>query len=124
MKLDAMMAEEKQRGADDRSHLISQMTSLIQTFGETQERRLQVKFDVMRDEMIESKQVFSQKQESNNEAMNAWTAREASLIDDIQKSRESIKSKIKHDWTVRFSIRVPNMHNTKDITRSQTNATC
>ncbi len=104
-KVDAMMAEEKQRGAEDRSHLISHITSLIQTFGETQERRLEIKFDVMRGDMIESKAVFSQKQESNNEAMNAWSAREASLIGDIHKSRESVKSKIKQDWNASYSYR-------------------
>lgn len=120
-KLDAVMAEEKQRGADSRSHLISQISSLIQTFGETQEKRLEVKLGVMQSEMIESKHIFCQQQESNNEAMNAWTAREASLVEDIHKSREFVKSKIKQDWTVSCSSRVQNKHNVNGMPRSQTN---
>lgn len=104
-RLQAVIESEKVRGLEDRTNLISQMKSLVQQFGETQEKRLDSKMHEVKVDLAQSNETFGESQQSFNSSMDAWVARGEELNTDIVKSREKVKSKIKLDWTVSFDSR-------------------
>lgn len=99
-KLNVALVEEKQRASDDRASLISQMTSLIHGYGDVQDRRLDAQIVSVQEEVAASHQVYQVQQDDYNRSMDAWRVKEEFLVEDILKSREAVKSKIKKDWTV------------------------
>lgn len=98
-RLDAVLAEEKKQGALDRSQLLSQITLLVQSQGETQDTRLASKVNSLRGEMKTSNQIYATKQETFGRAMDRWIEKEKILHEDAFKSREGVKARLKHDWT-------------------------
>lgn len=121
-RLDAVLAEEKQRNLEDRTEIISQMTSLINSFGENQARRMDVKIGVIQNEILEINDNFKKQQDDHNRVMEAWMYRGKTLVDDVLKARENVKTKIKRDWTVGCCLQMPFGTET-DRFRPQTNTT-
>ncbi|KAI9726881.1 MAG: kinesin motor protein cin8 [Chrysothrix sp. TS-e1954] len=98
-RLESVVAEEKAHNAEERASLISQITSLVGHFGETQEKRLDSKVELLRNEIKESNIVFQKHQDSYNDSMDNWVGRGKGLHGKMVDSRERIKSKIKKDWS-------------------------
>lgn len=99
-RLDAALAEERQRSTEDRRELISQMASLINSFGDSQSKRMEVKVGVIQTDIFEINDTFKKQQDSHNRAMEVWLLRGKTLVEDVLRSRENVKSKIKKDWIV------------------------
>ena len=94
------MAQEKAQSAEDRNNLISQMKSLVEHFGERQEKRLDTKTDSLRKEITDSTSSFQKQQTNFEQKMNAWAVKNKTVDGEISSAREKIKSKIKSDWSV------------------------
>ena len=99
-RLQTVLAEEKAHNAEERESLLKQITSLIGHFGETQERRLDAKVDLLRNEIEESSNTFQKRHDSYNGSMDLWVSRGTALHKEMVDSRERIKSRIKKDWSV------------------------
>lgn len=104
-RLSAVLSEEKARAEDEQVALISQITSLIQTQSVAREKRLEARVASLQSEITTSRETYRQEQVTYDNSMIVWSAKQASLVDDLLKSRESVKSKIKKDWTVSHVIR-------------------
>lgn len=99
-RLDTVLAEEKKQAEEDRESLIAQMTSLIQSNGEAQERRLEAKIGAVREEMRTSYGAYNEKHTSFQTSMDALSSKDKSVVVGLKDSRENIKLKLKKDWTV------------------------
>lgn len=99
-RLDAVLAEERQQLAADRQSLLSQISSLITAQGEAQDLRLSAKITEVQKDIISSKDTFEASRAKYSEGMDTWNDKETSLVGEVLRSRETLKSKLKEDWVV------------------------
>lgn len=99
-RLSTVLQEEKERSANERTALLSQISSLVQNFGDSQEKRLEAKVASVQSEVRQSNELYGRQQGIYGAKMDAWSAKEQSLVENMLQARESVKLKIKKDWTV------------------------
>lgn len=102
-RLDACLHEERSQAATDREEMLSQITDLINKSSERQESRWESKINEIRNDMQISSSTFQKADDLYNENMDTWAGKENQLVEEVLKSREIFKSKMKNDWTVRLS---------------------
>ncbi|KAK5005680.1 Kinesin-related motor protein, partial [Cryomyces antarcticus] len=99
IRISQVVDEEKQKAAVDRERLLLQVTSLINASAETQEKRMADKLYSVKRDLSTSQETYGKEQENYVHLTDKWTATNTSLVDSVLKSRDSVKSKIKADWT-------------------------
>jgi kinesin family protein 11 len=99
-RLDAALEGERQQAASDRKTLLSQIALLIESTAETQDARLVSRIGSIQDDIHDSRSKFEAAQAKYNEGMNVWAQKENLLVEEVLKSREELKGKLKKDWTV------------------------
>ncbi|CZR56168.1 probable kinesin-related protein bimC [Phialocephala subalpina] len=97
-RLDEVLREERDQAAADRQNLLLQITNLITTQGDTQDARLGSKIEEVRKDVVASKESFETSRTQYNDGMDAWNEKEGSLVEEVLRSRETLKSKLKEDW--------------------------
>lgn len=104
MKLRKELAEEKQKGAEDRAkilqHMTAYMSTLLDTTGAAQEARMEDQVDSTERELVNATSACQRAQEGYEKSMDAWMHSERAVLAGVLRSRDGIKSKIKTDWTV------------------------
>lgn len=100
-RLESCLAEERNQAARDRQELLSQITMLINKSGEAQDARWVSKINAVRADMATSRSTLQQADKDYNDNMDVWFKKEASVVEDVLKSRDTLKGKMKNDWTVR-----------------------
>jgi len=95
-----IIEEERRQAAADRSQLLAQITSLINTQAEVQESRLANKASLIREGLADSNKTLKSSTAEYSEGMDSWADKEAQLLDNITSSRDLLKTKLKDDWTV------------------------
>ncbi|KAL8719974.1 MAG: hypothetical protein Q9225_003090 [Loekoesia sp. 1 TL-2023] len=98
-QLQSALDEERAYAAQDRQDLLSQITSLVNKSGETQDTRWQAKIDGIRSDIATSRSVFEHEEKRYSEAMGVWSQKENLLVDEVLRSRDALKSRMKKDWT-------------------------
>lgn len=106
-RLNAVLLEEHQQLAKDRQSLLSQISSLVTAQGEVQELRLGTKITAVQKDIISSKDAFESSRAKYSEGMDSWNNKETSLVGEVLRSRETLKSKLKEDWVVSALFGVP-----------------
>jgi kinesin family protein 11 len=106
--------EEKQKSVEDREQLLSQITALINANAEAQEKRLDDKLAVVREEIDVANVAFETKQGAYTEGVNAWTDKSRDILAGVSKSRDAVKTKIKSD----FAVATQHSTSIKDTTTS------
>jgi len=99
-KLDDVLREEREQAAVDRQSLLMQITNLVMAQGETQEARLSVKIGEVQKDVLSSKESFETSRTQYSQGMDAWNEKEGKLVEEVLRSRETLKSKLKEDWVV------------------------
>lgn len=99
-RLQACLAEERQQASTDRQELLSQITALVNKSGEAQDARWESKIHAVREDIATSKTAFQQADKEYADNMDTWSKKENSLVEEVLKSRDTLKSKMKSDWTV------------------------
>ncbi|KAG9237089.1 P-loop containing nucleoside triphosphate hydrolase protein [Amylocarpus encephaloides] len=97
-KLDGVLREERAQAAVDRQNLLSQITSLVMAQGESQDARLSGKIGKVRQDVATSNEVFEASRSQYSQRMDAWNDNEGKLVEEVLRSRETLKSKLKEDW--------------------------
>lgn len=92
--------QERKQAAEDRQKLLAQITGLINAHAEQQETRLAGKALNIQHNVIGAKNSFEEQCASYSSGMDAWDAKEETLLQDIALSRDTLKTKLKEDWTV------------------------
>lgn len=98
--LENVLREEREQAAADRQTLLSQITSLVMAQGETQDARVGSKIQTVQRSILSSKEIFEASQAQYTRGMDSWNEKEAKLVDEVLRSRETLKSKLKEDWVV------------------------
>lgn len=102
-RLESALNEERAQAANDRQDLLAQITSLVNKTGETQETRWQSKIDTIRSDIASSHSTFVGEEKKYSKAMDVWSQKENLLVEEVLKSRDALKSRMKKDWTVGYS---------------------
>jgi len=104
LQLKNELAEEKQRNAEDRTKIISQMTAymaaLLEDTGASQEARWADRVECVERDITKATTKCQKAQAVYEKSMDAWMDSEHAILAGVLKSRDGIKSKIKTDWTV------------------------
>ena len=99
-KLEEVLREEKEQAAADRQNLLSQITNLVMAQGEIQDKRLSSKITEVQQNVISSNETFEASRAQYSQGMDAWNEKEGKLVEDVLRSRETLKTKLKEDWVV------------------------
>jgi kinesin family member 11 len=99
-KLEEVLREEREQAAADRQTLLSQITGLVMAQGETQDARLSAKIGEIQKDVLSSKESFETSRAQYSQGMDAWNEKECKLVEEVLRSRETLKSKLKEDWVV------------------------
>jgi kinesin family protein 11 len=113
-RLQQVVDDEKQKSAEDRRQLLSQITALINGNAEAQEKRLDEKLAVVREEIDAANAAFEKKQSAYTEGATAWSNRSRDILSGVSKSRDVVKTKIKSD----FAVATQHSTSIKDTTTS------
>lgn len=70
--------------------------------GETQDARLSVKIGEVQKDVLSSKESFETSRAQYSQGMDAWNEKESKLVEEVLRSRETLKSKLKEDWVVSY----------------------
>ena len=97
-RLETCLREERAQASQDRQNLLTQITGLITESGQTQDARWTSKIGAVRADIASSKTKFRSVGNSYGEAMDAWSQKETLLVEEVLKSRDSLKIKMKEDW--------------------------
>lgn len=97
-KLDEVLREEREQVAADRQTLLSQLTSLVTSQGEAQDQRLALKIGDVQKSVLSSKEAFEASRVTYGLGMDTWNQKEGKLVEEVLRSRETLKSKLKEDW--------------------------
>ncbi|KAI4178142.1 MAG: hypothetical protein L6R41_008524 [Letrouitia leprolyta] len=98
-QLQSALDEERAHAAQDRQDLLSQITSLVNKSGEMQDTRWQSKIDTIRSDIASSRSTLESEEKRYTEAMAVWSQKETLLVEEVLKSRDTLKSRMKKDWT-------------------------
>ncbi|KAL8829421.1 MAG: hypothetical protein Q9170_006174 [Blastenia crenularia] len=98
-QLQSVLEEERAHAAQDRQDLLSQITSLVNKSGETQDARWQSRISGIRSDIASSQSTFKGEEKKYSEAMSVWSKKENLLVEEVLKSRDALKSRMKKDWT-------------------------
>ena len=101
-KLEECIAEERRHAAEDRQNLLSQITSLVADAGQKQDARWSTRVSTARSTMATSQSDFTAAEKQYSDSMDGWSKKENLLVEGVLKSRESLKTKMKRDWTVSY----------------------
>ncbi|KAF4549725.1 Kinesin motor domain-containing protein 5 [Elsinoe fawcettii] len=93
------MTSERQTAATERTQLLSQIGNLIQSSAAAQEARVQAHVDALTSSATTSESVHAAAQTSYTDSMSGWSNSSTGLVAQLLSSRDSIKTKIKADWS-------------------------
>jgi kinesin family protein 11 len=103
-RLDILLQEERQQAVADRQSLLSQITNLVMAQGEQQDMRLTAKVSEVHKDILASEESFKASHVQYNTAMDVWSEKEGTLVEEVLRSRETLKSKLKEDWVVSYTL--------------------
>jgi kinesin family protein 11 len=109
-----VLDEEKQKAAEERQSLLSQITALVCATADAQEMRLSEKLSGVSTELGAASTAFEAKQETYTEGINTWSSRSQDILAGVSKSRDAVKTKIKSD----FAAATQHSTSIKDTTTS------
>ncbi|KAI0456316.1 P-loop containing nucleoside triphosphate hydrolase protein [Xylaria acuta] len=98
MQIQNVIEQERRQATVERSTLLAQITSLINSQADTQESRLASKAASIQQSVQENTTVLEESMTQYAQGMDNWNAREGLFLDEIATSRETIKSKLQDDW--------------------------
>ncbi|CAI9627293.1 unnamed protein product [Alternaria burnsii] len=113
-QLEKVVNEEKQRSAEDRQQLLSQITAIVNANADAQEKRLEEKLQSVRAELNTANAVFETKQDAYADGVIAWSDKSRDILTGVSKSRDAVKTKIKSD----FAAATQHSTSIKDTTTS------
>lgn len=97
--LEAVLTEEREQASTDRANLLAQIGNLIHASGEAQDVRLTSKIQAVGQDILASRSTFEAAQTRSDRSMDVWCQKEDSVIDEITRSRDTLKTTLKQNWT-------------------------
>ncbi|KAH6960621.1 hypothetical protein HG530_004277 [Fusarium avenaceum] len=92
------LVEERRQAVDERQKLVTQISTLINTHAESQESRLNKKAYQIQESITAASTNLEQAVDTYGEGMSSWDVKEGEMLDEVKKSRDQLKNKLKDDW--------------------------
>ena len=99
-KLRSCLVDQREQSALERQNLLSQITELVNKNGQAADDRWHTKITAVSNELSTSTTNLQTADTSYNRNMDMWSQKEQALVDEVSKSRDTLKAKMKQDWTV------------------------
>jgi len=99
-RLEEILSEERQQASTDRQNLLAHIRDLVMANGNAQDISLNSKINYVRSEITVSKESLEVAQSAYIEGMGSWNDKDSRFFEDVCKSREFMKKKLKEDWMV------------------------
>lgn len=103
-RIQEVVEEERKQAAVERQNLLRQIGSLISSQAELQESRLAGKTALIQQTVVNSSKTFESDVAQFSEGMDAWNVKDTQILEDVAKSRDALKTKLKDEWTVSLPI--------------------
>ncbi|EHK25158.1 uncharacterized protein TRIVIDRAFT_32776 [Trichoderma virens Gv29-8] len=97
-RMQEALEEERRHAAEERQKLLSQISALVTTQAEAQENRFADRAMQMQKNMVEYNTSLEGAISQYGQGMDAWDEKEGELLEEVKKSRDQIKTKLKDDW--------------------------
>ncbi|KAF2009334.1 kinesin family protein-like protein [Aaosphaeria arxii CBS 175.79] len=97
-RLVELVDDEKQKAAEERQQLLSQITSLLSSTADAQEKRLTDRVSRLREDLEMADMAYESEQMTYNEGMSAWTSKSKEILVGVTRSRDAVKTKLKADF--------------------------
>lgn len=91
--------EEKQKSAEERQQLLAQVTSLINANADAQDKRLNEKIFGVCEEIGTANASFEVEHSAYSEGVGNWINKSKDILAGISKSQDTVKTKIKSDFS-------------------------
>lgn len=102
-QIQTVLNEERRQASEDRQKLLAQIAGLISAHSDQQESRLAGKAARIQERVDGAKVTFEGQIETYSAGMDAWDSNEENLLQEVARTRDTLKSKLKDDWTVSFA---------------------
>lgn len=99
-KIQEVVEAERKQAAAERQDLLAQISSMINSHAETQEWRLASKTAAIQQTVADSSREFEGSVSQFSQGMDAWNVKDSQLLAEVAKTRETLKVKLKDEWTV------------------------
>lgn len=99
IRLSTVLEDEKRTQALERQALLSQITALIDSTAEKQQMRVEQGITSVQTELGEHGAAHGQVHDSFVTEGHQWSERSQAIVNKAMKSRETVKTKIKSDFT-------------------------
>lgn len=97
-KLNAIMAEEKERSDAERQRMLDQITALINANADEERRRLSERIAHARGDIDTSRGILSEASSEYNNRMLKWAATGDTYLSELINSKDTLKDKLRGDW--------------------------
>ncbi|KAF1981695.1 kinesin heavy chain [Aulographum hederae CBS 113979] len=94
-----VLGQEKEKAAEERASLLAQVTALITSNAANQEQRLDGYIDAHGQELEQASSTYATAEEGFKSGVDAWVDKSKTTITNLSKSRDTIKTRIKSDFT-------------------------
>lgn len=100
IQIQQVIEEERKQAAEERKKLLMQISGLIHAHADQQETRLAGKATKIQERVNEAKTTFEGQLTTYSAGMDTWDSNEEEIVQGVVNSRDTLKTKLKDDWTV------------------------
>lgn len=100
VQIQEVIEEERKQAAEERKKLLMQISGLINAHADQQETRLASKATKIQERVSEAKTTFEGQLTTFSAGMDTWNSNEDEIVQGVVNSRDTLKTKLKDDWTV------------------------
>ncbi|KAL7786297.1 P-loop containing nucleoside triphosphate hydrolase protein [Trichoderma ceciliae] len=97
-RMQEALEEERRQAADERQKLLAQLSTLITTQAEAQESRFADRTLQIQKNMADYNTCLEGAISQYGQGMDTWDEKEGELLEEVKKSRDQLKTKLKDDW--------------------------
>lgn len=97
-RLETCLDQERVQASEDRQTLLMQITTLINQSADVQDARWKSNINAVREDIASSRATLQAADEDYGAGMDIWSQKESSLVEEVLKSRDTLKGKMKDDW--------------------------
>ncbi|RDA86039.1 hypothetical protein CP532_4709 [Ophiocordyceps camponoti-leonardi (nom. inval.)] len=97
-RIQEALEEERRQAADDRQKLTAQVAALITAQAESHESRMADRASLLHRAVTDCGASLEAAAAQHGRGMDAWDEREGRLLDEVRRSRDLLKAKLKDDW--------------------------
>lgn len=99
-RLERILEEERKQAVSEREKLLSQISLLVHASGKAQDARWSTRVGALRDDIHTSRVALEGALGSYKDGMGMWSSQGQTFKEEVSRSRDSLKSRLKQGWTV------------------------